>query len=241
MSSKCVCLICYKPNDIWIDFLSKFTNYDLYILIDDNSKDYKEQYSKFSQLTILQINNEESKSKGFIATDFKENGEGWSKALYYFSSICKDLKFVWFIEDDVFLNDESALLNIDSQYTDIDLLTSTVSENIQGKKDDWHWSWIEIKLPPPYYNAMCCASRMSNSILSKIKEYATKHNTLYFHEALSPTLCHFYKYSYKCPRELVNIIWRRTYEDKDIEENNLYHPVKDIPKHIYYREMLKNK
>ena len=85
---------------------------------------------------------------------------------------------------------------------------------------------------------MCCASRMSNSVLSKIKEYANKHKTLYFHEALSPTLCHFYKYSHKSPKELVNIIWRRTYEDKDIDKNNLYHPVKDITKHTYYREML---
>ena len=39
--NNCVCLICYKPNDIWIDFLSKFTKYDIYIVIDDNSADYK--------------------------------------------------------------------------------------------------------------------------------------------------------------------------------------------------------
>ena len=238
MNKNCLCLICYKPNDVWIDFLSKFKNYTLYILIDDNSIDYKEKYSKCSQLNIIQINNEESKRNGFMNTDFKENGDGWSKALYYFSSIFTEYNYVWFIEDDVFLNDESTLLNIDSQYYDIDLLTSTVTENIQGKKDDWHWSWIDIKLPTPHYNAMCCASRMSNSVLSKIKEYANKHKTLYFHEALSPTLCHFYKYSHKSPKELVNIIWRRTYEDKDIDKNNLYHPVKDITKHTYYREML---
>ena len=43
MNKNCLCLICYKPNDVWIDFLSKFTNYTLYILIDDNSIDYKEK------------------------------------------------------------------------------------------------------------------------------------------------------------------------------------------------------
>jgi hypothetical protein len=239
MNNNCVCLICYKPNDIWFDFLSKFTKYDIYIIIDDNSKDYKGQYSKFSNINIIQINNEETKSNGFINTDFKENGQGWSKALYYFSSIYKNLNYVWFIEDDVFFKDEFTLLNIDSQYYDIDLLTNTVSENILGKKDYWNWSFIDINLPPPYYNAMCCASRMSNSLLSKIKEYATTNKTLYFHEALSPTICYLNKYSHKCPIELNNIVYRKDYIDKDIDKNNLFHPVKDITKHKHYRNMLK--
>ena len=42
MNTKCISLICYKPNDIWVEFLSKFTKYDIYLIIDDNSKDYKE-------------------------------------------------------------------------------------------------------------------------------------------------------------------------------------------------------
>ena len=53
MNNNCICLICYKPNDIWFDFLSKFTKYDIYIIIDDNTKDYKEQYSIFSFTSFL--------------------------------------------------------------------------------------------------------------------------------------------------------------------------------------------
>jgi len=55
MNKTCVCLLCYKPNDIWIDFLSKFTKYDIYIVIDDNSTDYKKQYSTFSNINIIKF------------------------------------------------------------------------------------------------------------------------------------------------------------------------------------------
>jgi hypothetical protein len=55
MNNTCVCLICYKPNDIWINFLSKFIKFDIYIVIDDNSTDYTGQYSNFSNINIILI------------------------------------------------------------------------------------------------------------------------------------------------------------------------------------------
>lgn len=63
INNYCVCLICYKPNSNWIDFLQKFTKYDIYIIIDDNSINYKQQYSNFININIIQINNEECKKK----------------------------------------------------------------------------------------------------------------------------------------------------------------------------------
>jgi hypothetical protein len=208
------------------------------MIIDDNSKDYKEQYVSFNNINIVQIKNEESIKNGFLNTDFKRNGHGWNKALYYFSTIYINYSYVWFIEDDVFFNNEKTLMDIDSQYSSIDLLTTVFRENKLGKKDHWHWHWIDIQFPPPYLAAMCCASRMSLCVLLKIKEYANTYKTLYFHEALSPTICQFYKYTYKCPIELRYIIYRRDYEDTDINETHLFHPIKDISKHTYYRTML---
>ena len=39
--TKCkIGLICFKPNDIYLDFLNKFSNYEVYIIIDDNSVNY---------------------------------------------------------------------------------------------------------------------------------------------------------------------------------------------------------
>ena len=48
---KAICLLGLKPNQIWIEFLNKFKNYDIYIMIDD-SKDYTEQFKDWLQLNI---------------------------------------------------------------------------------------------------------------------------------------------------------------------------------------------
>ena len=34
--NNCICLICFKPNEIWLDFLATFIKYDIYLIIDDN-------------------------------------------------------------------------------------------------------------------------------------------------------------------------------------------------------------
>lgn len=48
-NTNAVCLICHKPNDIWLGFLSKFTSYDIYVVVDDNSQ----QYNSNSQIYTL--------------------------------------------------------------------------------------------------------------------------------------------------------------------------------------------
>ena len=55
-------------------------------------------------------------------------------------------------------------------------------------KIDWHWYCIEIEYPLPYYNGMMCIVRFSNSMMNCINDYAKKHNTLFFLEALFPTI-----------------------------------------------------
>ena len=40
----CICVICRKPNLIWMNFLSAFTQYDVFFLIDDNTENYAELY-----------------------------------------------------------------------------------------------------------------------------------------------------------------------------------------------------
>jgi hypothetical protein len=240
MNNNCVCLICYKPNDIWVDFLSKFTKYDIYIIVDDNSKDYKEQYSKFSNINIIQINDNECIKNGFVNMNFtiKKDVTAWEKSLYYFSTINTQYNNIWFFEDDVFFYDEKSLLNIDSKYDNSDLLSNSYCENVNGHKKNWHWHRIDIKFPPPYYSAMVCCVRISSNLLSKFRNYANEHNTLFFLEALFPTICKINNMKYDTPIEFKNIVYRKNYEDKDIDENNLFHPVKDVTMHKHYRDML---
>ena len=240
MNTKCVCLICFTPNEIWFDFLSKFTKYDIYIMIDDNSKDYKEEYSNFRNIHVIQIKNEDCKNNGFVDMNFtiRKNITSWEKAIYYFSTINTEYNYVWFFEDDVFFYHEQSLINIDSKYDNSDLLSKSYSENISGDKKNWLWNTINIKFSPPYYNAMVCIVRISSQMLYKIRNYANEHKTLFFLEALFPTICKKYNLQYDTPCQFKNIIYRKDYTDKDMDENNLFHPIKDINKHTYYREML---
>lgn len=240
VNKTCVCLICYKPNDIWINFLSKFKKYDVYVIIDDNSKDYEKQYSNFSNINIIQIKDGDCQKYGFINMNHTIHKmiSGWEKAIYYFSTINTKYSNVWFFEDDVFFYDEQSLLNIDSKYPISDLLSNTYEENISGQKNYWWWGKIDINFPPPYYSAMVCCVRMSSSLLSKIKEYANNHHTLFFLEALFPTICKKYELKYDTPYEFIDIVYTKDYNDQDINKTNLYHPVKDITKHEYYRQIL---
>jgi hypothetical protein len=244
MKKKSVCLICFKPNDIWVDFLSTFTKYDIYIIIDDNSKDYKPQYSKFSNINIIQIIDDECKKNGFSDTcsiTIPKKITGWSKAIYYFSSVNTNYNNVWFFEDDVFFYNEKTLIRIDSKYDNSDLLSTSYDENIYGHKNFWLWSNINIKFAPPYYKAMICSIRCSKQLLSKIKDYADEYETLFFSEALFPTICKKHRLQYDTPYELQNIVWRKNYISLDIDKTNMFHPVKDINMHTYFRDMLNKK
>lgn len=239
-SKSCVCLICYKPNIIWFEFLSTFIKYDVYVIVDDNIEDYSAKYSKFKNINIVQIKDEVCESNGFTNMNFIINKtiSGWEKAMYYFSTINTEYEHIWFFEDDVFFYNEDSLCNIDSKYPNSDLLSSPYEENISGQKNYWHWGVIDMNFLPPYYSAMVCCIRVSSCLLSQIKKYASKYKTLFFLEALFPTTCKKYKLQYDTPYELKNIVWRKDYTDEDINKTSLYHPVKDITKHEYYRHML---
>jgi hypothetical protein len=238
----CICLICFKPTEEWVKFLSTFSKYDIYIIIDDNSKDYNTEYSKYDNINIIQINDEECEKAGFINMNFtiKKPVTGWEKAIYYFSTINTEYNNVWFFEDDVFFYNEDTLSNVDANYADSDLLSSPYDTNNDGNKDSWWWSKIDIKFPPPYYAAMVCMIRISSKLLSSIKDYANKHNTLFFLETLFSTLCKKNNLKYDTPDELKTIVYDNNYIDADINKHNMYHPMKDINKHIYYRNMLNN-
>ena len=243
MKNRCVCLICFKVNDIWINFLSKFTHYDIYIIIDDNSEDYKGRYSKFTNINIIQIDDEECIKNGFINMNFmiQKKITAWDKSLYYFSTKNTEYNKVWFFEDDCFFYNESSLINIDSKYENSDLLSRELNNTyISGPKNFWHWGRIHINLQPPYYRGMMCCTRVSLELLKEIKNYAKQHNTLFFLEALFPTISKKYNLQSDTPYELKNIVYRKDYIDSDIDKNNIFHPVKDITKHVYYRYILEN-
>ena len=242
MNTACICILARFPNEQWIEFLSKFTKYDIVIIADDNSVNYSEKYAAYKSIKIVQIPDNECVANHFIHSStvtIKKLVISWDKALYYFSSVNTSYKHVWFIEEDVFFNNEQTILDIDTKYPESDLLSKGYGENINGDKSQWHWRMIKIDIPPPYYCTMICAVRMSQKMLQRILHYTQAYKQLFFIEAMFSTICKYNNLVYDTPSELSTITWRDTFGDCDINKTNLYHPIKDINTHVKYRQGLK--
>jgi hypothetical protein len=238
---KAIFLITFKPNELMLDFLNNFTNYDVYIIIDDNSFNYGNLGLKYKNLKIIQMKKNLCINSGFMNVNtignIQTRGFGWDKALYYFS-VNKQYEHVWFIEDDIFFNSEKTLLNIDSKYLDHDLLCNSSFD--EAKLNEWVWNRIQINLPHPYYCGMMCACRMSTKMIECLKSYADKNKTLFFLEAMFPTIAKFDNLLCCRPDELITVTHRNVWNITDFTTNNVYHPVKKLEDHVKLRKMLDN-
>ena len=241
-----IALICFKPNNIYLNFLNKFSNYEIYIIIDDNSINYSALYfTKYENLKFIQMSEKVCQRYGFINVNtigVKKQVSGWDKALCYFALNFKETETkVWFIEDDVFFHNEETLLKLDTLYPEYDLLANSEFKPATNK-NDWLWNYIQIKQPGPYYCGMMCAARLSPNVLERIRVYASVNNELFFLEALLPTLSNT-KTNTKvkkccCPDELKTVVFRHNYNYEEVtNKNNIYHPVKDILKHQEFRNL----
>jgi hypothetical protein len=232
-----ICLITFRPNKTWCDFLNIFNKYKIYIILDDNNFDLKEFISNYNNIIFIKVEDAKCKLNGFIDTNFTLNKliSGWDKALYYFGVENTNYDFIWFMEDDVFFNSEDTVKRIDNQYIDDDLLSNSYTENKNGDKKTWLWNKINIQYTPPYYNGMMCAVRFSKKMMQCINNYACKNKTLCFLEALFPTIAIKNNLKYNNPSEFNSIYYRKEFGKQDININNLYHPVKDVNKHICFR------
>jgi hypothetical protein len=239
--SQCIALIVRCPTICWLDFLRDFIQYDVYVIIDDETKNYNDIYAKdYPNIKFIQVSSVDCLNSGFVDTNFAINKliSGWDKALYYFALTNTSYDKVWFIEDDVFFYKEITIVNIDKKYKDADLLSKEVIENNEQNNKEWYWECININHSPPYYHGMMCAVRMSRRLLSCIKEYATNNKSLYFLEALFPTICSKHGLKGRSIEELKNIYYRHTFEFNNLNKDELFHPVKVIEDHVTFRSLM---
>jgi hypothetical protein len=150
---------------------------------------------------------------------------------------------VWLIEDDVFLANESALLNIDTAYESSDLLSAFHHINQESNMDSWnnwwnHWVNIIHKLELPWAHSMVCACRLSRTMLEEVVEYKTKKGSLCFIEAMFNTIALHKGLVVDNPTELSKIHWRANWDINAINPKNLYHPMKNISEHKTIRDKL---
>jgi hypothetical protein len=234
-----VCLLCRKPDRMWCEFLDKFNNYKVFIIVDDQEIDLSDIKRDYSNLAFIQISDNDCIDKYYTKINYfvKKDITSWERSMLFFTFIEKSFDQVWFIEDDVFLYDESVLEKIDKKYQKEDLLTrfTHFPEEKQTK-----WGPIE-NLKEPIRSAMCCVVRMSKRMLLEINEFVKIEKRFCFLEILFPTLATNLNLDYKNPDEFDSV---RFNPDKLIKkkmttellQKNLFHPVKDIYKHKIYRE-----
>jgi hypothetical protein len=235
-----IILVCHKPNTVWIDFLKNFTQYKVYIIIDDETIDYSNYVLPYknTNITFVLIKHTNCMIAGITNLNFTLNKivTGWEKAICFVKQYLIDslIGKIWFLEDDTFFYSEKTLLDIDSQYPNSDLLTAPyVEESID---DPWHWKVIPVyNIPKPYYRAMVCATRMSATMLKSIYKYANTYQTLFFIEALVPTLAKKNGLVYDSPKELSTIVYRQP-NDIELDETHIFHPIKNIESHIELRK-----
>lgn len=238
----CILLICYKPKEDLIDFYAKFKHYNVFIIIDDETEDYLPLALKYkdTNLNFICMTHINCMIAGITNLSFTLNKmvAGWEKALLFISEHMRNYDKIWILEDDVFFYNEQTLIDIDLKYPNSDLLTSTYYENTP--EDKWLWNVIPIYgIEPPYYHAMVCSSRLSNNLLSNIYFYAKIYKTLFFIEALLPTIAKKSGLIYDTPIEFSSVQYCATYDDYSIfNKNYLYHPLKNVKSHNEIRNYI---
>jgi len=240
-----ICIITFKPNEKkeYLEFVNSFENYDIYIIVDDNSHDYKEEIELYRNCNFIQVKDDLCMNAGFKNLGKLTLGKevaGWDKAIYYFSKINTSHPHVWFLEDDVYFHSEKTILNADEKYKEEDILCRSYYECNDRNSENWLWKKIYIKFDPPYYASMMCATRLSKRYLEVVTKYVNKYKSLFFLEAFFPTIAKRYKIkTIDNPVELSNITYDTpitSYES--FNKDFLYHPAKDLKAHSTYRTQM---
>ena len=256
-----ICFLTLRPNKLFYDFCKTLIrpNYEVYICIDDNLYDIP---SYDNIIKIIKIDNEECISAGFKSTVlyFQNQACSRDKALYYFCKNDIDYKYIWFIEEDVFLPTSDVINNLDDKYHEADLLCRSHKEIHLDLDKDYH---IPIKKTilygkltktqailnnnPPFANlisklnyskytvGMISVIRVSKKLMNIIKDFALEYKTLFIDEAFFSTISYKNNLLVITPIEFNTILFTKIWKKTDINLNNLYHPIKDIKKQYEYR------
>lgn len=238
VKKRAIALIVKEPTEIYLNFLATFVSYDIYIIV-DSDKSMLHFQKKYKTLNIIQFDEHLCIKYGFKNVNYigiRKLVSGWDKALLFFSVIIPNVyKQIWFIEDDVFFLEEKVLTNLDEKHEDQDLLANC---DFKNSDEPWVWSYIDIKIAKPHYCGMMCITRMSKQLLQGIRWYARRYKTLFFLEALFPTITKHFSLTHFIPEELTTVTYRQEFSEETDGlklKTHVFHPVKDIIKHLYLR------
>ena len=259
-----ICFLTVRPIKSFLNFCDSLsTNYNVYVCVDDNT--YNVPKTNYS--TIIQIDNKIAENNGFnnILGYYGKFPKKWynkatarDKALFYFYFYDIQYKYIWFIEEDVFIPKIDTLINIDLKYTKEDLLCKenliynnykdTINNN--GKFNWHHWNYVfnDSNLMFPFARSMICCIRCSKLLIKLIGEHAIKYRKLFVDECIFNTITLHNHLLIKTPKEFKNIHYKKKINGRNSDWSNvdiikfnsncLYHPFKNIPKHHDFRKKI---
>jgi hypothetical protein len=213
-----ICILAYQPDERLIQLyndLSK-SNYDFYVIVDDNKYDISSLEKKYTSFHFIQIKEEECIKNGYYGLNYyvkKGEPSAWEKAIFYFSTQkINTYPFVWFLEDDVFIPQKDVILEIDRHYygQNIDLLSKS-NETFNRK---WAHAPAVLEHAPSFLSkslhiSLICAIRLSNKFLNKIKDYVQENKRMFFAESFFITLADYYHLTISQPQEFKTIFYRK--------------------------------
>ncbi len=240
-----ICFLTVRPSELFYDFVQQLIiqrKCDVYICIDDNNYEIP-NYNTNDNVHIIKINSEVCERDGFKSTVLWLDNKACSrdKALFYFCKRNTGYKYIWFIEEDVFIPSVKIITNLNNKYrNNADLLVASHNIVYEKQIDCWHWNHInsQIKINPPYATSMICAIRCSRKLLNCIHDYANEHNNLFMDEALFNTIALHNNLKVETPDELSTIVWKRHWNIYEIDQGKLYHPMKSMWIQCGYRNVI---
>lgn len=231
------CILSRNFNEYWIDFLKKFKNHDVFLVIDNNEIIYD---TTIDGVNIIQIPNETCIQSNYWKTSCWSNLPNlvaWDRALYYFNRVNITHEYIWFLEEDVFVMSERVIDNINKKYPESDLLVPFHDVNETGDiYQGWnHWVNVIHRIGTPWAHSLVSTSRLSRRLLNDIDDYL-KDRHFMFIEALFSTIAHHKKYKIDHPEELVSTItYDKKWDPNYIDLSKIYHPIKNLEEHKYIR------
>ena len=269
-----ICFLTKNPPDDFYKLIKDFIpNHKVYVCIDDNNHKVDWEGVEIIQMDE-NIPHQAGYHSMHLDKfpKFYNKSISREKAHYYIHKNL-DTNHVWFIEEDVFIPRHDLLKQIDDEFKDSDLLIRDI-QTIETHPHWPHWNgpmgdefdiihsngtWLsgEKISNKDLKRSMIAAVRVSKKFVECMDMHLHDHNRigLFMDEICIPTLAYLYNLKIDCPKELGYILWRDgkqkdneyikfPYSKDKVNENMMYHPIKDLKRQITLRfgdESIKDK
>ena len=234
-----ICLLCVCPTERVLEFAKNYAvTHPVYVVCDDPNCTVPES----SPFTFVKLSDDVCRASNYNNSNpaIPKRPSAWDKAIYYFCVQNTAPSYVWFIEEDVFVPRESLFKELDERYPTTDFI---MKQHVKDTDDPSFEFWYDGdgKMERPFYRSLVCATRVSRRLLDRVVELHDSKKTLVFIEIMFNTLAVKHGLTMEMPNELQNIIFRHSWTEDTVNDNQFFHPVKDTALHDTYRERLKQR